>query len=373
MKKQIIRRMFSKEPVLCCAAVLAACSMLLVRPSAAYAAYIDLRTLVLLFCLMTVVAGLNGQGVFAALAQRLLRRFHTHRRLTLFFVALCFFSSMFITNDVALLTFVPFSFMVLRMCDRADSWIVVTVLETVAANLGSMLTPIGNPQNLYLYSVYRLNLGQFFGAVLPYLGLSLLLLIASCLFFTRHDYAIILPYRGAAAPLRRGFKLTGYLLLFLLCISAVLRLTPYPIVFGIVVVFVLLFDFRTLKKVDYSLLATFLSLFILVGNISSLPAVAHWLSSVVGGHEIVTAVALSQVISNVPAAILLSGFTDRFAPLLIGVNIGGLGTLIASMASLISYRIYVRETGGGHKAYLICFTLINVAFLAILLCFALLI
>lgn len=355
-----ISEFFKKEIVTIIAFLLALISSFFVVPSKEYLNYIDYRTISLLFCLMTVMAGLNSLGVFRNLAVRLLRRVSNAIHLVITFVLLCFFSSMLITNDVALITFVPFTIITLNMAGLRKKIIYTVVLETVAANLGSMLTPIGNPQNLYLVSAFEIGIADFIKTILPYALLSLLLLIVASLFSGR-ELVSIKDRNEASKP---DFKLTLlYAVLFACSLLCVLRLIHYGVLLALVVLSVLIFDRKVFSKVDYSLLFTFIFLFIFIGNLGSIKAVSDYLFSIVSGNEVLTGIITSQVISNVPAAILLSGFTDDIASLLIGVNIGGLGTIIASMASLISFKFIQQEKISSSK-YLFVFTAVNLVFLA---------
>ena len=370
-----MQQFMKQETVLCIAVILACGSMILVRPDGQYAGYIDWRTLSILFSLMTVMAGLRQQGVFEDLCQALLARARGIIQVILVLVGLCFFSSMFITNDVSLLTFVPFTFIVLgRMGGkiRQELTVPIVCMQTIAANLGSMLTPIGNPQNLYLYGKSDLSLLGFVRLMLPYTILALLMLLAWGVFTGRRcgDAAI----RGETAerkaedrnpkPNRKIILMD--ILLFLLCLLTVMRVVPYGVTFAAVLAGTLCLNRCVLKKVDYSLLMTFIALFIFIGNLGRITAFSQWLRSILAGHEVLTAVLASQVTSNVPAAILLSGFTDQTEALIIGTNLGGLGTLIASMARLISYRQVARELPAEKGRYFRLFTLSNVIFLAAL-------
>lgn len=358
-----IAAFFKKEAVLCIAAILGIVSMFFVPPDAEYLHYPDYRVLALLFCLMLVIAGLQEIGLFRYLGLRFLGKIRNTGELGLVLVALCFFSSMFITNDVALITFVPFSIMVLTMAGQRRMLIPVVVLQTIGANLGSMLTPIGNPQNLYLYTAFELPMGAFLGYMLPLAALSLVLLVIAVLLTGREPLSVASLER-AEFPDRR--KLTVYFLLFLVCLICVLRLLPWPVMLGILILAVFFTDRGLFGKVDYFLLATFVCFFLFIGNVGRIPAVSSLLRELIEGRELPAGVVLSQVISNVPAAILLSGFTENARPLLYGVNVGGLGTLIASLASVISYRLYGNSEGAGRGAYMKVFTLYNVIFLVIL-------
>lgn len=377
MAKKILKNILKNETVFCVSLLLAVLSAFFVRPDETYLSYPDWRTIALLFCLMILVAGLRSKGVFTLLGHVLLRKAGSLRALSAVMVLLCFFSSMIITNDVTLLTFVPFTMLVFRMTGNEERIVKLVVLETIGANLGSMATPIGNPQNLYLYSVSKLTTGQFAGAVLPYAGLSLLLLVAAA--FAGRDEPLMeveLGKRTEKESGRAGKRLAGdilpFLLLLVLCLLVVFRMLPYLPVLFCVAVAVMLLDLRLYLEVDYFLLFTFLFFFIFVGNMKRIPLVSEALVSAVEGRELLTGVLASQVMSNVPAAILLSGFTDRIQPLLTGVNLGGLGTLIASLASLISYKIVTREYPQSRGSFMKVFTFWNVLFLALLLLEALL-
>ncbi len=377
MAKKILKNILKNETVFCVSLLLAVLSAFFVRPDGTYLSYPDWRTIALLFCLMILVAGLRSKGVFTLLGHVLLRKAGSLRALSAVMVLLCFFSSMIITNDVTLLTFVPFTMLVFRMTGNEERIVKLVVLETIGANLGSMATPIGNPQNLYLYSVSKLTAGQFAGAVLPYAGLSLLLLVAAA--FAGRDEPLMeveLGKRTEKESGRAGKRLAGdilpFLLLLVLCLLVVFRMLPYLPVLFCVAVAVMLLDLRLYLEVDYFLLFTFLFFFIFVGNMKRIPLVSEALVSAVEGRELLTGVLASQVMSNVPAAILLSGFTDRIQPLLTGVNLGGLGTLIASLASLISYKIVTREYPQSRGSFMKVFTFWNVLFLALLLLEALL-
>lgn len=368
-----------KEAVLCVALLLAVLSACIVPPNREYAEYIDVRTLAILFCLMSVMAGLQKLGIFGWIARGLLGKVKGSRSLVLVLMLLCFFSSMMITNDVALITFVPFTFTVLAMMGGETRRLALPLvaMQTIAANLGSMLTPIGNPQNLYLYGKAGMSLGSFLALMLPYAVISLLLLLA---------WSMLLGgmCAGEWKPLAEDFageeseyfqskaarlSLWAYLALFLLCLLTVAHVLPWQAVLGIVLATVLALDRKLLAKVDYSLLLTFVGFFIFIGNVGRIPAFRAFLQKAVAGREVYAGVAASQVISNVPAALLLSGFTEDYGRLVVGVNLGGLGTLIASMASLISYKYVAKEEGSGKGAYMKVFTVSNLCFLAALMVF----
>lgn len=352
-----------REAVLVISLACALLSMLAVPPDAAYAGYIDLRVLCLLFCLMAVVAGLQQCGLFTVLAQRLLTGRKQLRLLYLALVLLPFFCSMLITNDVALITFVPFTVLVLSHIDRMDALIRVVVLQTLAANLGSMATPVGNPQNLFLCSYYGLGFGAFLRVVLPLTLVSLLALSAAALWTRGETIEITFPQREHIQQPRLFALLC---LLFALCLLSVMHVLHYGIVTAAVALCLLLFARGLFTRVDYALLLTFVGFFIFAGNIGRIEAVRNVLEMLLGRSTYWTSVLASQIISNVPAAVLLSGFTDNWSALLAGVDVGGLGTPIASLASLISLKLYLRAENASLPRYLSVFTLANIAGLVLL-------
>ena len=376
MKNALIKLglILKKEIVFSAALLLAVLSSFFVPVSKEYLGYLDDRVLTLLFCLMFLVAGFRKQGVFRYLGRILIGHAGNEMQLEMVLVFLCFFFSMIITNDVALLTFVPFTMEILGSIRKEKHLIVVIVLQTIAANLGSMLTPIGNPQNLYLYSVSSFSFGTFIRYMLPLVAVSFLILLAVLLFRGRRERGIRLEPTGVSLeeediPMEK-IKILLLGVLFLVCMGTVLRILPYGISF-LTVVIVGLIAFRDLfAQVDYFLLGTFAGFFIFVGNVQRIPSVSRWIGSVMEGKEFWLSIGCSQIISNVPATILLSGFTTEYKELLWGVNIGGLGTLIASLASLISYKFYDSVKGAQRGKYMLVFTVYNMAFLLVLCLFA---
>ena len=359
-----IKGFVKKEAVLCVSAVCAAVTMVLVPPDSAYPGYIDLRVLCLLFCLMTVVAGFRACGTFQWLTVQMVRRGGGGRGMSAALVLLPFFSSMLVTNDVALLTFVPFTLLLLEHIGCRKAIVPMLVLQTVAANLGSMATPVGNPQNLYLYAAYGLSAGEFFSTVLPLTAVSLIALVLAALPVLPKQLSV--PELGSE-ELESKEKLWMYGGLFGLCLLTVFRVLPYGAVTVIVVLAVLWRDRERLKEADISLLVTFICFFIVSGNLGRMESVRSLLQQALEWNALLTAALTSQVISNVPAAVLLSGFTGQWKPLLQGVNIGGLGTPIASLASLITLKLYLQSPGARAGRFLGVFTLVNLAGLTLLL------
>lgn len=389
-----------KETVLVVAILLAVISMIFIPPDQQYTEYIDFRTLGILFGLMTCVAGVQQLGVFDRLAGMLLRKVSGRMAITSVLVMLCFFSSMLLTNDVALITFVPFSLILLQRKKELfdEKWILrIVVMQTIAANLGSMLTPIGNPQNLYLFGLAQMRIEKFILLMLPYSVMAFLVLIIWIILasgisriYARNDQKQdqttikniqdnkitfskedgrhqLSEEKHSEKSISFSWKLWCYCVLFLLGLLVVGRVLPWSVFTVFVLVFTFAADRKTLMKVDYSLLGTFAALFIFIGNLGRIEVFRQFLERMIRGREMVTSVLASQVMSNVPAAILLSGFTDTIPNLIVGTNIGGLGTLIASMASLISFKYIAREYPAQKGRYFCMFTLANVFFLLVML------
>lgn len=389
-----------KETVLVVAILLAVISMIFIPPDQQYPKYIDFRTLGILFGLMTCVAGVQQLGVFDRLAGMLLRKVSGRMAITSVLVMLCFFSSMLLTNDVALITFVPFSLILLQRKKELfdEKWILrIVVMQTIAANLGSMLTPIGNPQNLYLFGLAQMRIEKFILLMLPYSVMAFLVLIIWIILasgisriYARNDQKQdqttikniqdnkitfskedgrhqLSEEKHSEKSISFSGKLWCYCVLFLLGLLVVGRVLPWSVFAVFVLVFTFAADRKTLMKVDYSLLGTFAALFIFIGNLGRIEVFRQFLERMIRGREMVTSVLASQVMSNVPAAILLSGFTDTIPNLIVGTNIGGLGTLIASMASLISFKYIAREYPAQKGRYFCLFTLANVFFLLVML------
>lgn len=325
----------------------------------------NLNTLIVLFCLMTVVAGLGSLGVFRYVGEGLLKKLKSERGIAFLLVFLCFFGSMFITNDVALITFVPFAIMVLNMAGMAKKLCYTVVMMTIAANLGSMLTPVGNPQNLYLYASSGMTMAEFIRLMLPFTLVSALLL-AGCLWCGFQNVPVQVQIKEKTEKPDMP-QVIYYVLLFLICLQTVSGFLPSQGLFLIILGAVIVRDRSLFFKVDYSLLLTFLFFFVFIGNMSQYQPFCHMVEGLVKDHEVAAAVAMSQIISNVPAALLLSGFTSQWEALIIGTNLGGLGTLIASMASLISYKQIAAEFPKEKGRYFGMFTVWNVVFLAVLL------
>lgn len=365
MKKIIV--FLKKDIVLSMAILLAVFSAFVVKPNREYFTYIDYRVLVLLFALMLVVGGFKSLGVFRLMGEKLCCNVSSLRSLVLVLVCLCFFGSMLITNDVALITFVPFTISVFAMIACEERLIPVIVIETIAANLGSMLTPIGNPQNLLLFSAENMAVGEFVLHMLPVTLISFALIMGCIFLLKNREISIEISPEEAEVPVVRQKAFWIYLFLFLVCMGNVFHLYSHWIVGIVVVLVVLIMNKKLFAEVDYALLLTFAGFFVFIGNMKQIEAINQWIIEIIAGNELMIGVLASQIISNVPAAMLLSGFTTDFKELLYGVNIGGLGTLIASMASLISYRFYGKAYPEQKKEYFKQFTIYNIVLLVIVM------
>lgn len=362
-----LKNFVKKEVVFFISFLCAIATMFLVPPDKEYIHYIDFRVLSLLFCLMAVVAAFKSIGVFSVLTSKLLSKIKNGRVLSLCLIALPFFTSMLVTNDVALIVFVPFTAALLTELGFHKNIVAVLVFQTVAANLGSMATPVGNPQNLYLYSAYNLSAGEFFSAVLPLTAVSLVCLFASSL--------ILLPKELPLCDIKEekienGKKLALFVLMFVLCLLTVFRIVPFEITTVVVMLIFVITDRKIFKEIDFMLLLTFVCFFVISENLGRVEEVREFLQSLLSENTLLTAVGASQVISNVPSAVLLSSFTEDWKSLLQGVNIGGLGTPVASLASLITLKLYMKTKNAKPGKFLIVFTLVNIIGLVVLLIFA---
>jgi len=357
---QKIIHFLKNETVLAVALVAALFSMLIVPPDAAYTGYVDTHVLMLLFALMAVVAGLKRCGLMDRICAVLVARAGSVRMLGMALSLACFFSAMLVTNDVALITFVPLTTALLA--SRPEQLILAVTIETIAANLGSMATPIGNPQNLYLYAHYAMPMGGFLRAVGPLTLASFVLVLLSCLLLSGER--IQAAQTQAKAIDAKALVLHG--VQFAVCLLSVLDVLPKEASFLFVLITMLVCDRALLGQVDYALLFTFVCFFVFVGNLGRVDAVSSMLLGVIAGREMEVGILASQVISNVPAAVMLSGFTQDAYALMRGVDLGGLGTLVASLASLISFKLYMKAPGAKAGKYLGVFTGLNLAFLAVL-------
>ena len=320
---------FKKEIVFFISLLLATVSCFFVQPNINYFNYINWGTIILLFLIMLIVEILKNLAIFEMLVRKLLTKIENARQLVLVLVFTCFLSSIFITNDVSLIIFVPFSILALKKVNRSDLIILTVCLQTIAANVGCMVLPIGAPHNIVMFTVSHIPFESFFLILLPYILVSMIFLVILLLFIPRD--AISLPKMSKISVSRENFLK------------------------------------RVFSGVDYFLLLTFIALFILIGNLENIPFFNSLFRQFIIGNEVLWGILASQVISNVPAAILLSGFSTNYEAIIVGINIGSFGTLIASMANLISYKILVRECDDFKIRYLVIFTVLNVILLVVLI------
>ena len=355
-KKSSFIEFLKKECVIVIAVTLAILSSFISIPKLSY---IDFKVLILLFNLMVVVAAFKELKVLDSIAIGLLKKCNTYTSISLALVFITFISSMIVTNDVALITFVPLSIVIARKANI--NVLKIVIFQTLAANLGSSFTPMGNPQNLFIYSFYNLSPIDFFKITLPIVVLAVLFLVL--LVFKDKKMNLSLDLEDVKIDNKRDVYLFGGL--FLIILLSVFHVIDYKVTFLITVIMVLILNKKLFSQVDYSLLITFIGFFIFVGNISTMDVVKNFMEGILNSPKstFLASVLSSQVISNVPATMLLSGFTDHFKELLLGVNIGGMGTLIASLASVISYKIYASEFGNDN--YMKSFTFYNILGLVI--------
>ena len=351
------------------AAMLAATiTMFFVPPDRAYLDYFDFKTLTCLFCVLAVVCALKNIQFFYILAKKIVQLFKNIRIAVLVLVYITFVGSMLIANDMALLTFLPLGFFILNTTNKRGYMAFTYIMQNIAANLGGMLTPFGNPQNLYLYSYFEIPTTEFMQIMAPPFILSVTLITVCCFLFVKSEPLEIPEEQTTLPPGRTAL----YLLLFLLSIVIVFRGIPYWIGLLVIPAILLFADRDALKMVDYPLLFTFVFFFVFAGNMARIDAVRQLFSMLLEKSTLLFSVVSCQIISNVPSAILLSQFTQNYRDLLLGVNIGGVGTLISSLASLITFREYTKRNPRKSGYYILLFSAFNFSFLIILVLFVLL-
>ncbi|MBE5742963.1 MAG: citrate transporter [Clostridiales bacterium] len=352
-----------KNTVMMIALLAAVITSIIVPPNASYIDYFDFKTLTCLFCVLAVVCALKNIRFFYKIAHSIVRLFKTARASVLALVYVTFIGSMLIANDMALLTFLPLGFIVLTSTGKQKYMAFTFIMQNIAANLGGMLTPFGNPQNLFLYTKFNIPTIEFMSIMaLPFI-ISITLITICCLIFVKGEKLEIDEEEISLPPLKTAI----YLILFALSIIIVFRVIPYWYGLIIIPLFLLILDRKALTEVDYPLLLTFVFFFIFSGNMGKIEPVKNLFSSLLDKNTLIVSALSCQVISNVPSSILLSQFTLNYKDLLLGVNIGGVGTLIASLASLITFREYVKHNHGKDGYYIAIFSAFNFAFLIILL------
>ncbi len=354
---------FEKKNVVTVIAFAAAVlTMFLVPPDIEYSHYFDFKTLTCLFCTLAIVCALKNIRFFYMLARKIVQLCKTARLSVLALTYITFIGSMLIANDMALLTFLPLGYIVLTTTGKEKYMAFTFVMQNIAANLGGMLTPFGNPQNLYLYTKFNIPTGEFMSIMAVPFAVAVALITLCCVLFVRPEPLEISDETITLEPRRTAL----YLALFAFSIIIVFRLVPYWLGLIIIPLALLFFDRKALEMVDYPLLLTFVFFFVFAGNMARIGAVRDLLSSLLEKSTLLFSTLSCQFISNVPSAILLSQFTDNYRELLLGVNIGGTGTLISSLASLITFREYIRHNPGRAGHYIAVFSAFNFAFLIIL-------
>ena len=358
-----VTRFLKKNIVFCVAALAAATTCIFVPLDAEYAGYFDWKTLACLFMTLAVVCALRNIKLFTIVARRLVQIAGNLRGLFLMLIAITFLGSMLIANDMALITFLPLGYFALSVTQQEKYMAYLFILQNISANLGGMLTPFGNPQNLYLYSYFNIPTGEFCSIMLPPFLLAITLLAVCCL-----------PVKAVKLTIQDDFneplnkpRTILYLVLFALSLLIVFRVIPYWMGLVLITAVLLFIDRDALMMVDYGLLGTFFFFFIFAGNLARIEVIHEWLSALLQKDTLIVSALSCQGISNVPSAILLSRFTNDYPALLLGVNIGGTGTLLASLASLITFSEFRLLCPGRTKQYFWLFTAVNVGFLVVML------
>lgn len=351
-----------KNIVMCIALLVAVVTTLLVPPDKRYLDYFDLKTLTCLFCVLAVVCAFKNINFFYILAQSIVKKFKNIKFAVLVLVYITFIGSMLIANDMALITFLPLGYYVLKTTNKQKYMAFTFIMQNISANLGGMLTPFGNPQNLYLYTKYNIPTAEFIQIMFLPFFVAIALITICCLIFVKSEPLKIVEQSEKISK----FRVILYSLLFALAIIIVFRIIPYWI--GLIVIpLVLIFaDRKALKMVDYPLLFTFVFFFVFAGNMSRIDIIQEIFSTLLEKSTLIFSVISCQIISNVPSAVLLSQFTENYRDLLLGVNIGGTGTLIASLASLITFREYTKHNPNKVKSYVALFSAFNFSFCIIL-------
>ncbi len=351
-----------KNVVLMIAATLALISCFIVKPDSAYLGYFDLKTLTCLFCTLAVICALKNIRFFTITAKKIVKCAGNTRTLSLALVYITFIGSMFLANDMALLTFLPLGYLSLSATEKEKYMAPIFIFQNIAANLGGMLTPFGNPQNLYIYTKFNIPTLEFMGIMAIPFVLSIILFTLCCFFIPREPLELV--EKTVEKTDKR--KAIFFLILFAFAILTVFRVVPYYICLPVTFLAVFFTDKKALGAVDYPLLLTFVCFFLLAGNVSRIELVSNFFAGLLEKSTLLTAIGSCQIISNVPSAILLSEFTSNYKELLLGVNIGGVGTLISSLASLITFREYTSHVKGKTLSYIGLFSALNFGFLIIL-------
>lgn len=361
--KEKIIKFVKNEIVLSIATILAISTCFFVPIDKEYLTYFDYNTLICLFCMLSVVAGLKSTNIFEVISRRIIKLFHNRRSVIYSLVFGTFFFDMIVANDMSLITFLPLTYIVLHSTNN-DRYLAFTfIMQTIAANMGGMITPYGNPQNLYLYSYYNIETMEFFKILLVQSIWVAILLYICCAFIKPEP----LKLKDNHNIELNNKRLCIYAILFFIVILSIFRIIPYILTLSIVVLTIAFTDIKRFKEVDYALLATFLVFFIFSGNIARISAIKDFISNIVIKNTLLAGIISCQFISNVPTAIFLSKFTNNYKDLLISVNIGSLGIIISSLASLITLKEFLKHQPKNFWKYISMFTLFNTVFILILL------
>lgn len=355
------------NPVLSISILAAVVTGFFVPPDMKYLEYFDYKTLTCLFCMLAVICAFKNILFFEILSRRIIMHFRTTRSIILALVYITFVGSMLITNDMALITFLPLSYFVLNAANQKKYIAFTFVMQSIAANLGGMLTPFGNPQNLYLYTYFNIPYFEFLRIMFPPFIISALLITVCCMFVKRN---IIQPEEGFDIALDKK-KAGIYVLLFLFSAALVFRGIPFWLGLAVIPAILFFIDRKALRNVDYPLLLTFCAFFVFSGNASRIHIISEFFGTVLEKSVLLTGIIASQFISNVPSAVLLSQYTENYPALLVAVNVGGVGTLIASLASLITFNAYRAYHPGKQWHFIALFSVLNFAFLIALTAFSL--
>lgn len=362
MKNEKINLIIKNNIVVIISFFVALISCFFVKPDEKYLGYLDFKTLSLLFIGLAIVTALDKINIFRILSRKIIEKFSNLRTVSIALIYITIIGSMIITNDMALITFLPLGYYVLESTNQKKYLCFLFVMQNFAANLGGMLTPFGNPQNLFIYSYYDMGISEFISIMFLPFSISVLMITICCFYIPKIDLEI---KNNGNIEIDKT-KLVVYMILFLFFLLAIFKIVPYAYVLILVISTILILDFSILRKLDYGLLLTFFLFFIFAGNVARIESVSQLLSGMLEKSTLLTGIISSQFISNVPSAILLSRFTENYQELLVAVNIGGTGTLIASLASLITYKEYVKYEPKKQIHFIKIFSILNIVFLAVL-------
>lgn len=363
---KVVFKNIIKDKVFVIAGIIMMITMFIIPPSTLYLSYMNYKVLIIMFTIMLAVAGLYETHLFDFIATRLVIKFKTIKWVSLILVLSTFFLAMFLTNDAVLLTLIPFTLFIMRHAKQEKFALITIILQTIAANLGSALTPMGDPQNIYLFAYYEIPFKTFLSITAPITALGFILITSTALIKIPNIPVTL----NLQAPEVNWKRVGLYALLLLNALFVVLRLVPEWYTIYVTLILGLAYGRHLFKRVDYGLLLTFVAFFIITGNLGQMDSIFNLFDKVLSSpHQVfLTALGTSQIISNVPAAVLLSTFTKPmyYPALLTGVNVGALGSIIGSLASLITFKYVIREFPELMKKYLLNYTIISIIFIIII-------